>query len=128
MSYGATGAAFIRSENRRIRCYPMIETPGALADVAAIAALPTVDGLFIGPSDLSLGRGRGLYRASAEDRQDARAIATAAAFARKRWAMPAPTKPSLQFATKYEADFVTVSDDLSALRAGLSAALAIAQR
>ena len=41
------------------RCYAMIETPSALDDAERIAALPTVDGLFIGPSDLSLTRGPG---------------------------------------------------------------------
>jgi 4-hydroxy-2-oxoheptanedioate aldolase len=36
----------------------MVETVGALADVRAIAALPGVDALFIGPFDLALSLGR----------------------------------------------------------------------
>ncbi|SDR93895.1 4-hydroxy-2-oxoheptanedioate aldolase [Friedmanniella luteola] len=35
----------------------MVETPGGLADVAAIAATPGLDGLFVGPNDLRLALG-----------------------------------------------------------------------
>nr|WP_237707490.1 aldolase/citrate lyase family protein [Serinicoccus profundi] len=37
---------------------PMVETAGALADVEQIAALPGVDGVFVGPYELSLSLGR----------------------------------------------------------------------
>ena len=63
MDYGVVEAGFTDGENGRTRCFVMIETPGALADCQEIAALATVDGLFVGPGDLSLTRGRGLYRA-----------------------------------------------------------------
>ena len=46
-----------------------------LADVEAILALPTVDGLFVGPSDLSLSRGRGAYAKTEADFDDLRRIA-----------------------------------------------------
>src|SRR3954454_6511077 len=36
---------------------PMIETPQGLANVEAIASTPGVDGLYIGPSDLTLAVG-----------------------------------------------------------------------
>ena len=45
----------------------MIETPGALRDVEEIVALPTVDGVFMGPYDLSLTTGRGQYGATRKD-------------------------------------------------------------
>lgn len=35
------------------RCWVMVETPGALAEVDAIAAVAGVDGLFVGPLDLA---------------------------------------------------------------------------
>ena len=57
MAYGATEADFCDRENRRVQCFPMIETPGALDEAHEIAALITVDGLFLGPGDLSLTRG-----------------------------------------------------------------------
>src|SRR3546814_833836 len=64
MGYGWVKEGFFDDENRRAVCHLMIETPGALRDVEAIAALETVDGLFIGPADLSMTRGRGAYRFS----------------------------------------------------------------
>jgi 4-hydroxy-2-oxoheptanedioate aldolase len=127
MDYGATPAGFVEAENRRTRCYAMIETTGALAEVDAIAALTTVDGLFIGPSDLSLARGRGAYRATPADVADARRVAAAAAAARKPWAMPAPDPRVLAFAARHGAGFVTVSDDLTALRVGFAQGLAKAK-
>lgn len=49
-------------------CIVMIETAAGLADVEAIAAVPGVDALYIGPNDLSLslGLGRVGYRDSPE--------------------------------------------------------------
>ena len=43
--------------NESVRCWVMVETPGALDEVDAIAATPGVDGLFVGPLDLSLSLG-----------------------------------------------------------------------
>ncbi len=44
--------------NQSVQCVIMVETVGALAEVDAIATLPGVDALFIGPFDLALGLGR----------------------------------------------------------------------
>ena len=44
--------------NQSVQCVIMVETVGALAEVHAIATLPGVDALFIGPFDLALGLGR----------------------------------------------------------------------
>lgn len=41
-------------------CMPMIETAEGLANIEKIAATPGVDGLFLGPGDLSLSLGLGL--------------------------------------------------------------------
>ena len=71
-AYTATDDAFFAAENRRTVCHAMIETPGALRDVEAIAKLDNVDGLFIGPSDLSMTRGRGSFKFSPEDQADFR--------------------------------------------------------
>lgn len=119
---------FADSENRRTRCYAMVETPGALAEVGAIAALPTVDGIFIGPADLSLTRGRGPVQGNVADKRDWRQVALAAAAAEKAWGMPAHDADSLRFVRRYGGAFVTVSDDLSALQLGLREGLAMAGR
>jgi 4-hydroxy-2-oxoheptanedioate aldolase len=97
----------------------MIETPGALRDVAAIAALPTVDGLFMGPYDLSLTRGRGQYRSSKEDRKDADRIAAAAAKANKFLGMPVGDRAGAGVAQSYGAGLISIVEDLGALNAGL---------
>ena len=126
MGYGGTAPGFFEAENRRTLCYAMIETPGALGDVEAIARLDTVDGLFIGPADLSMTRGRGPFKATAKDLADFAKVASAAAAARKAWAIPAPGAKVFDFARRHGAALVTVCDDLSALRRGFTQGLAVA--
>jgi 4-hydroxy-2-oxoheptanedioate aldolase len=87
--------------------------------VAEIAALPTVDGVFMGPYDLSLTRGRGQYEATDEDRADARRIATAGKQAGKFVGMPAGSAAAAAFARSIGADFISLGEDLGALNAGL---------
>jgi 2-dehydro-3-deoxyglucarate aldolase/4-hydroxy-2-oxoheptanedioate aldolase len=127
MNYGAVDDTFLDAENRRTLCFPMIETPDALRDSEKIAALETVDGLFVGPSDLAATRGRGLPKGSKEDEADALGVAQAAAKMSKRWAIPAVSPKAFAFAREHGADFVTINDDLSALRAGLEQALSVAE-
>jgi 2-dehydro-3-deoxyglucarate aldolase/4-hydroxy-2-oxoheptanedioate aldolase len=125
MNYGGVAPDFFEAENRRTVCLAMIETPGALTDVEAIACLATVDGLFVGPSDLSMTRGRGAFRATNKDLADFEAIAAAAAKAGKFWALPAPGRKVFDFAIRRCAKFVTVCDDLTALRLGFAHGLAV---
>jgi 2-dehydro-3-deoxyglucarate aldolase/4-hydroxy-2-oxoheptanedioate aldolase len=123
--YGRSGGAALPArENRRTLCYPMIETPGALAEAAAIARLPTVDGLFLGPSDLSLTRGRGMLQLTDADFADARAVAAAARGAGKRFALSGASDASWAFAVTTGADFIGGADDLSALVHGFGAVAA----
>ena len=51
MAYGKSYAA---EANDRILCIPMIETAEAVAQAAAIVAVPGVDAIYVGPTDLSL--------------------------------------------------------------------------
>jgi 2-keto-3-deoxy-L-rhamnonate aldolase RhmA len=128
MNYCGVPQHFFGAENRRCLCLAMVETPGALRDVAPIARLGTVDGLFVGPADLSMTRGRGSFSASAKDFADFRKITSAAAKAGKPWAIPAPGRAVFNFARRNRAAFVTVCDDLSALRSGLAQGLVVAGR
>lgn len=117
---GATDA-FFAAENRNRACYVMIETAEALAEVEQIAALPTVDGLFLGPADLSATRGRGAFAATDADIADMARIATAATGRGKLWAL-AGANPTLRAAAlPMGPAFVTVGDDLSALAIGFGA-------
>ena len=126
MRYGAVDDQFFADENKRTVCHPMVETPGALKEVEAILALDTVDGVFVGPSDLSMLRGRGNFAFREEDRADFRRIASAARKAGKAWGIPAPTAEGFAFAKVEGAGYVTVSDDLTALQLGLAAGLTVA--
>ncbi len=119
LAYGDTPSNFVLAENTRTRCLIMIETPGALNDVERIAALPTVDGLFMGPYDLSLTRGRGQYVASNEDRNDARHIAEVGTKAGKFVGMPAGDPGGVRFARSLGASLISVGEDLGALNIGL---------
>ena len=128
MGYGRTmydgaPADFPDRENARTTCWMMIETAEALRRVEEIAALPCVDGLFVGPADLSLARGRGLFRNTEEDRSDHRRVAVAARAAGKVWGMPAPTADMARFAREEGSSLAVVADDVTALRRGFEAAL-----
>jgi 2-keto-3-deoxy-L-rhamnonate aldolase RhmA len=129
MSYGAydnVDDGFFAGENRRTVCHAMIETPGALADVESIAALDTVDGLFIGPSDLSMTRGRGSFKFGDGDAADFRAVASACRAHGKALGLPAPSPKAFALAAAEGASYVTVSDDITALRLGFAKGLEVA--
>jgi 2-keto-3-deoxy-L-rhamnonate aldolase RhmA len=98
LNYRDTPPTFVLDENRRTKCFVMIETQKSFEDVERIAALPTVDGLFMGPYDLSLARGRGQYQASEADRKDAEHIVVAATSAKKLLGMPAFQRSDFAFA------------------------------
>ncbi len=56
-SLAAGQADYVNNANDEMLCLVMIETMEALDNVEAIAASPGVDGLYVGPSDLSLDMG-----------------------------------------------------------------------
>ena len=126
-SYMPVPPHFVEAENRRAKCWVMIETVQALEDVEQIAALDTVDGLFIGPNDLSLARGRGEYLADGRDHDDIRRIAAAARTHGKPWAMPISSAPDRDLARSLDIAFMATTDDLTALRDGLAAGLQIVE-
>jgi 2-dehydro-3-deoxyglucarate aldolase/4-hydroxy-2-oxoheptanedioate aldolase len=124
-AYQAIDPDFFAEANARTRCHVMIETAEALEEVEAIAALPTVDGLFIGPSDLSLARGRGSFRFSAADEDDFRRVARACRSRGKVLGLPAASLRAWKLAREEGASYVTLSDDLTALRIGFAQGLAV---
>jgi len=127
MKYGGVDDAFLATENARTKCFPMIESPGALRDGRAIAALDTVDGLFIGPGDLSLSRGRGNFAFQDADREDFATVVAACANAGKSWAAAVFADGVLEWCAKNGAEFGVITSELAAIHAGLQAALLRAQ-
>lgn len=118
--YGAMPANFAAEENRRVQCLPMIESAESLADVDAILGLPMVDGLFLGPTDLALSRGRPRYTFGDADRKDLERVAHAARAAGKPWVLPAWTTAERRWAQQMGARWTVVLDEHGILCAGLA--------
>jgi 4-hydroxy-2-oxoheptanedioate aldolase len=57
---GLIPAAYLAEANRLTLLFAMVETQEALDNLDAIAATPGLDGLFVGPNDLSISLGLGL--------------------------------------------------------------------
>jgi 4-hydroxy-2-oxoheptanedioate aldolase len=118
----------------QVLCLAMIETRQGLDNVEEIAATPGLDGLYIGPSDLSLALGlppHGLVVPASEDRP-----ALAEAIERIRQAAAANGLlvgiqcSSGTAAARYAADgfqVVTVTADIGAFAAAISAELSAAR-
>ena len=100
---------------------PMVETVGALADVEAIAALDGVDGVFVGPYDLSLSLGR----PGVTDAQVVAAVRRTrdAAHARGLLAGTFSGDRRLDALLPEDLDLVAVDTDVTALRTGLASLL-----
>ena len=56
---GLSPSEYLREANRMTMVFAMVETVEALENVEQIAATPGLDGLFVGPSDLSITLSRG---------------------------------------------------------------------
>ena len=56
---GLAPSEYLREANRMSMVFSMVETVEALENVEEIAATPGLDGLFVGPSDLSITLSRG---------------------------------------------------------------------
>ena len=59
--YGVAGAArdYVELANRELLCLPMVETPLGVQNVDDIASTSGVDGIILGPGDLSSSMGHG---------------------------------------------------------------------
>jgi 4-hydroxy-2-oxoheptanedioate aldolase len=58
-TYGISAADYLKKANSITQVFAMIETQAALDAVEEIAAVPGLDGLFVGPSDLSIALSQG---------------------------------------------------------------------
>ncbi|AXH97427.1 HpcH/HpaI aldolase family protein [Ornithinimicrobium avium] len=119
-STGLTRSVLVGGPGRPL-LLAMVETAGALDDVGAIAALDGVDGLFVGPYDLSLSLGRpgptdaAVVAAAARVREAARAHGVlAGAFSGDR---------ALDALLPADLDLLAVDTDVTLLRVGMDAVL-----
>lgn len=121
--YGAPSSTYFEDDNRTALCFPMVETAESFEDVAAILALPIVDGIFVGPSDLSLTRGRGRYGFTDADRADIEHVAAACRAAGKPWIMPTWRVDEKVFADEHGAAITLIAEQQGAMAIGLETAL-----
>jgi len=119
VAYGGPDDQWFLDQDAKTRCYPMIEHAGALRDIEKILALDTVDGVFIGPSDLSLRRDRGAYKRTDADFADLKTVADAAHKAGKHWVLPAWSVSEKEFALANGAYSLCLTMEHGALALGL---------
>lgn len=99
---------------------PMVETAAGLAVATEIAAVPGVDGLYVGPYDLSLS----LQTGSTTSPGTLAAIAAVATAARERGLLAAAFAGDARLTEQLpELDLLAVDTDVAALRAGAAASL-----
>jgi 4-hydroxy-2-oxoheptanedioate aldolase len=79
-TYGMSPADYLKQANSITQVFAMIETQAALDAVEEIAAVPGLDGLFVGPSDLSiaLSKGAGIDKTAAHTLEAMKRVAAAA--------------------------------------------------
>ncbi len=113
----AYGADYSDQANDAVVCFAMIETAAGLRNAAGIAATPGIDGLYIGPVDLTLGLyGRtlraGFDREEPEMLEAIRAILAAAHDAGKKAALHCGAPDYAARAIEWGFDLVTISSDV----------------
>ena len=116
---------YLREANALTVTLAMIETRAALDNLAVIAETPGIDGLFLGPSDLSLAlsRGASLDPMAQEVDRELERIAEAAGKAGKVLGAYCHTAERAVALAKRGVRFLAVGSDLGFLRAGIGAAL-----
>ncbi|MGE0564582.1 MAG: HpcH/HpaI aldolase/citrate lyase family protein [Pseudolabrys sp.] len=113
-------ASYMREANENIVTLAMIETPLAIKNVDAIAAVPGIDMLFIGPSDLSITLSKGtVLDPHSKEVEAAVDIIVAAAKKNGKWAglYCANAERANAVASRGIA-FMAIGSDLGFLRAG----------
>jgi 4-hydroxy-2-oxoheptanedioate aldolase len=116
---------YLKEGNELILTFAMIETRTALDNLAAIAATPGIDALFLGPSDLSiaLSQGASIDPLAPEVDRELERITEAARSAGKIMGAYCHTAERAAALAKRGVRFLAVGSDLGFLRAGAAAAL-----
>ena len=122
---GLAPPAYFKGANDFVRTFAMIETREALNDIDAIMAVDGIDGIFIGPSDLSIGLSNGATLAPTGQEVN-RAIEHALARARDGGKLAGIYAPTGERAREFAGlgyHFVALGSDISFLRVGAAAML-----
>lgn len=100
------GDEWLGEQDAKTKFFPLIEESRAVDEIEQIAALPNVDGMQLGPTDLSASRGRGAYKRSAADFEDFARCAEAFDASGKPWIFPAWTPQEQEWALTKKAPMV----------------------
>ncbi|MEE1865860.1 HpcH/HpaI aldolase family protein [Pseudomonas auratipiscis] len=124
----SAGADYGRQANENMLCFAMIETREAMDNLAEIAATPGLDGLYIGPADLTIGL-TGMRYPTGFDREEPEMLeaiqhilATAHAHGIKA-ALHCGSPAYALRAIQWGFDMVTLANDVRMLTNATSAAL-----
>jgi 4-hydroxy-2-oxoheptanedioate aldolase len=117
---GGTGD-YSREANRETFVVVQIETPQALENLEAIAAVPGIDVLFLGPGDLSfrLGCGAGVHDPRMMEVQGR--LATLARQHGKAWGRPVDGPEEVKRLEQMGAQFLALGNEFLAVYSGLRA-------
>lgn len=122
---GMAPGAYFKGANGFVMTFAMIETREALDRIDDIMAVPGIDAIFIGPSDLSIGLSRGAALDPMGVEVDAaidHALAKAKAVG-KHAGIYAPTGERAGDFARRGYDLVAIASDVGFLRAGAAAML-----
>ncbi|MEU3455866.1 aldolase/citrate lyase family protein [Micromonospora sp. NPDC006766] len=115
--------------DQAVACIVMIETAGALEDLAAICAVPGLDAVYVGPADLSVALGARYFGDPAADESLSRAlkeITETAARAGVACGIHCPDGATAAARLDEGFTFATVSSDITHLREAAAHHLATA--
>lgn len=123
----ADQSVYLREANDHVITLAMIETRTALDNLEAILSTPGIDGLFLGPSDLSiaLSDGKALDPLSRDVERELDRMVAAAAAAGKIPGAFCHTAERAAALAKRGVRFLAVTSDIAMLRAGAAAALKV---
>ncbi|MDG4889963.1 MULTISPECIES: aldolase/citrate lyase family protein [unclassified Mesorhizobium] len=122
----SAGANYGQEANAQVLCFAMIETAEAVKNLAEIVSTPGLDGVYIGPADLTLGL-TGMRYPTGFDREEPEMVGSikkildAAHGAGIRAALHCGSPAYATRAARWGFDMVTVSNDVRLL-AGAAAA------
>jgi 4-hydroxy-2-oxoheptanedioate aldolase len=126
---GLSGTDYLKAANGFSVAFAMIETREAMAALDDILAVPGIDGVFIGPSDLSiaLSGGTSVNPSAPEVTQAIAHVISRARAVNKPVAVYAHIPERAAELLAMGARFVTVTSDSGMLKAGAQAALKVAR-
>jgi len=123
----ADQSAYLRDANDHVVTLAMIETRTALQNLDAIVDTPGIDGLFLGPSDLSiaLSDGKSIDPLAKDVDRELDRILAAAQRAKKIPGAYCHSAERAAALAKRGVRFLAVMSDLGLLRAGIAAAMKV---